>query len=437
MMHPEGFGELMLLPQAVKLYRNRYLHALRHSFFSVLPFLLAVSVLDILDKNVISPSGPFMASDGLNMGFWLTGGLTGEAYKQHYLIELFERFQIVVKLGYGTVSVIIAAQFAGRLADLWNVSKEMTIVTAVITYFMLSPLTSDESGLVWVFLNNRSFFTAFFSAFVSAGLLAYFLRVKNLKSPKLDYLPDVLAERMTYFLPVMLTLTVTVFLMLALIFLRPYLDTVLTAAMGHAFAQSPFVALLYQLFVWGLWWLGIPGYNFTAVIHDTIFPTTLFGSYAGNAATTIFTDSFFTAGIVHILGLIIAILIFSRHRSWRKAALLGLPFMIFDVEELFVFGLPVILNPIFLIPFLFAPLANTMVGWAAIAWGIVPTFQIFVPPTIPVVVNGIWATHSIMGGVLQIVWIIMDIFIYAPFVITANMFMLSDEAKEAEGGDED
>ena len=103
--------------------------------------------------------------------------------------------------------------------------------------------------------------------------------------------------------------------------------------------------------------------------------------------------------------------------------------MLFNVQEVFIFGLPVILNPIFLIPYILAPMANTFVGYIAISWGIVPIFQVDVPWTMPLFVGAIVGTHSIMGGVLQVVWLIMDIFIYAPFVITSNALELPEEKK--------
>ena len=429
MINPEYFGELMLLPQAVKIYRNKYLRALRHSFFTILPFLLAVSVLDIVDKNIISPEGPVMSTSGLNLGYWLTGGLTGEAYRQHELIRIFGDFQIVVKLGYGTVSIMITAALAERLGVMWDLPRETSIVTAVVCYFMFSPMFSDGHGWVWVYLSSRSFFSALFSAFFATWCLSRFVKINRFTFAPPDYLPEILAERLPYFIPFMLTLSVTVVMVLVLMLLRPHMDSAMASLMGRAVFQSPLFAIFYQFFVWGLWWIGIPGYNFTANFHDTVFPSVVYDA-AANPATVVFTDTFFSAGIIHILGLIIAILTFSRHRTWRKVSLVGLPFILFNVEELFVFGLPIILNPIFVIPFLIAPLANTVVGWAAISWGIVPSFQIFVPPTVPIIFNGVMSTHSVMGGVLQVVWLIMDIFIYAPFIITANMFMLSDEATE-------
>ena len=142
--------------------------------------------------------------------------------------------------------------------------------------------------------------------------------------------------------------------------------------------------------------------------------------------SAIFTTGFFEAGVIHVLGLMIAILVFSQHENWRSISKFGLPAMFFNIQEIFIFGLPVILNPIFLVPYIFAPIANVIVGYIAISWGIVPIFQIDIPWTMPLILSATIGTHSIMGGILQIVWLIMDIFIYAPFVITANSIEMED-----------
>ena len=85
------------------------------------------------------------------------------------------------------------------------------------------------------------------------------------------------------------------------------------------------------------------------------------------------------------------------------------------------------LNPIFLIPYVLAPLANTLAGWLAISWGIVPVFKYVVPWATPMLFSGTIGTGSLMGGVLQVIWLIMDIFIYAPFVIASNLLQENEE----------
>ena len=183
--------------------------------------------------------------------------------------------------------------------------------------------------------------------------------------------------------------------------------------------------MIYQFTVWFLWWLGIPGYAVTSKIMEVGYIPAQLSNQLGETSA-IFTTGFFEAGVIHVMGLIIAILVFSQHENWRSVSKFGLLAMLFNIQEVFIFGLPVILNPIFLVPYILAPLANVVVGYIAISWGIVPIFQVDIPWTMPLFLSATIGTHSIMGGILQIVWLIMDIFIYAPFVITANAIEIEE-----------
>ena len=62
--------------------------------------------------------------------------------------------------------------------------------------------------------------------------------------------------------------------------------------------------------------------------------------------------------------------------------------------------------------------------------GIVPIFKYVVPWTMPLFFGATIGTGSIAGGLLQVVWLLMDICIYAPFVIASNK--IKDEEAEEE-----
>ena len=104
--------------------------------------------------------------------------------------------------------------------------------------------------------------------------------------------------------------------------------------------------------------------------------------------------------------------------------------MLFNIQEPLAFGLPIVLNPLLLIPYILAPLANMVVGWLALSSGLVPIFKYVVPWTMPLFFGGTIGTGSIAGGLLQVVWLVMDVFIYAPFVIMGNR--IKDEEDEGE-----
>lgn len=192
--------------------------------------------------------------------------------------------------------------------------------------------------------------------------------------------------------------------------------------------QQPIFALVYQFVVSVLWWFGFPGYGFVTNIQEIAYLPAQATNQTG-ATSYIFTSGFFDAITLHILALVIAIFVFSNHENWRRVALVSLPCALFNIQDPIMFCLPVILNPVFFLPYIMAPLANTVLGYIAILWGIVPVFSEAIPWTMPVILHGALSTGSFMGGALQVVWLITDIFIYAPFVITANMLEFREEDK--------
>ena len=85
------------------------------------------------------------------------------------------------------------------------------------------------------------------------------------------------------------------------------------------------------------------------------------------------------------------------------------------------------LNPLFLLPYLMAPIANVLIGYLAIDYGVVPLFRYAVESGAPVLLEGILATGDVMGAVLQLVWLSVDIIIYTPFVIVFNLLHEDEE----------
>ena len=87
---------------------------------------------------------------------------------------------------------------------------------------------------------------------------------------------------------------------------------------------------------------------------------------------------------------------------------------------IFIFGLPLVLNPIFFVPFILTPLLLTVISYAAIAVGLVPHTIALIPWTTPPIIGGFLATASWQGAVLSGVNLIVAIGIYLPFVYLAD-----------------
>ena len=132
------------------------------------------------------------------------------------------------------------------------------------------------------------------------------------------------------------------------------------------------------------------------------------------------------------LSLIIAMLFFCKSKRITELGKLALIPGIFGINEPIIFGLPMVLNPVMVLPFLLIPIFNILVGYTSMAMKLVPiTNGVTIPWTTPPVISGFLATDW-RGAVLQIILIIIGIFLYMPFIKAMDKQYLADEANAVE-----
>lgn len=172
-------------------------------------------------------------------------------------------------------------------------------------------------------------------------------------------------------------------------------------------------AIAILLFVHGMWLVGIHGsYVLGSVIYE---------NFGAISAETVYNKTFqdvfvCMGGTGSVLCLVIAILLFSKKSNVKNMARLSFPTVIFNISEIIAFGLPVILNPIFVIPYLLVPVVICVISYAAVAIGMVPHVVSEVEWTTPILLSGYLATGSIAGSILQAVCLAVGVFIYLPFL---------------------
>lgn len=163
-----------------------------------------------------------------------------------------------------------------------------------------------------------------------------------------------------------------------------------------------------------LWFFGLHGANVLYVIEGGEV-LELNWSY-GLSHKEIFDVFVIFGGSGATLGLVLVLLGFSRDRHMRRTAQLALPFSLFNINELVIYGLPIIFNRYLLLPFVGVPLLNS-----AIAFKVLPLLHL-----IPVNIQIPWSTpiffnsYILYGGdwrpvLLQLVLLIINALIYLPF----------------------
>ncbi|MDR2602084.1 MAG: PTS transporter subunit EIIC [Spirochaetaceae bacterium] len=443
--------EQMLMPLANVVSSNRYLLCMRDSFSTLVTFIIVGSLFGILNWVVFEPFGTILGDGGLNLGKFFSGGLAGDAYAASAFVDVCRKIQglcgAVVNVTFGIFSLLLSFVFGYRLAKMWK-STEPLLPAAVslASYLLVTPHS------IKTFVQNPS--GAFESASVAGFPMSYFgssavltsiivttfvtwMFVKLTKTPKLtiklpDSVPGAVSKSFAVVIPAIITLFVVTFIQSFLTWIgKPAINDVLYGILQAPlmnFSQGLGFALAYQFLAWFFWWFGIHGHNVTAVIQNMVYLPAQLANQTGEAAY-IFTNGFFEATLGYMIALPIAIFIVSKRDDWKAVSKLGMPAMLFNIQEPLAFGIPIVLNPLLLIPYVISPLLNTVIGFLLISGGIMPVFKYVVPWTMPQFFGGIIGTGSIMGGLYQLLCVAIDVLIFIPFVKAANA--TAEKEKEA------
>ncbi|KXU01288.1 PTS system, cellobiose-specific IIC component [Streptococcus constellatus] len=121
------------------------------------------------------------------------------------------------------------------------------------------------------------------------------------------------------------------------------------------------------------------------------------------------------------LAVVIIMAFILKKKMHKDVGRLALGAGLFNVNEPVIFGLPIVLNATILIPWVLAPIVVTAFNYIVMAVGIVPApTGVAVPWTVLVFFSGMLATNSILGGVLQLVDMVIVGFIWYPFLRTLD-----------------
>ena len=202
--------------------------------------------------------------------------------------------------------------------------------------------------------------------------------------------------------------------------------------------------LMYQTVLGLLGSIGINGHNLLFAIKQQIFAATeanMMAWQAGDAPLNVISQGFYDAfmsmgGSGNSISLLLCVLMFARERNHLMLALAAMPLVIFNINEVLLFGLPIIFNPILIVPFVLVPLVSFVVTYSCISFGLVPPVENIVNWMTPPIFSGYMAMgNQIEGSILQALIIVLGVFIYRPFYLAyAGKFSAQFRANTAYTG---
>ncbi|MDE1513676.1 EAL domain-containing protein [Vibrio sp. dsl-7] len=374
--------------------RNNVTHALSNSLRSYLTDLTALALLLL----------PLTLLNGLILLAGHILNLFGHTLTQ----SLFDVSNIIINL-YPTAFCLIIGYYLSLKV---NVSSATFILLCLIMFYFLSIETGSLSN---TFQLPNSPILALLSALMTLIYYAIF-PIRLLVPQTLDFPLQLLKH----------VLHVALFMLLALVI--AHLITISSFSLDEL-SLNPMTltgGLIYQTILGLLGAIGINGHNMLFSIKQNIFSITqanLSNWQAGTEPLNVISQGFYDAflsmgGAGNSISLLICILLFSQSRHHFLLALAATPLVIFNINEVLLFGLPIIFNPLLIIPFITVPLVSFFIAYLAIASSLVTPIEQIVNWMTPPLISGYIATGNQFSGVLlQLVIIVVGVLIYRPFYL--------------------
>lgn len=426
--------ESIFIPLAEKIGKNKYLTSIRDGFLLTTPLLIIGSFFLLIANFPIVGWTEFWAR------FF---GENWTAYMAKPTNATFDIMAILAVIG-------IAYSFAREL----KVDKLSGAAVALVSWFILMPYkvsdgTTTLSGIPLDWIGSKGIFIGIITTFVSIHIYAWVIKKGwIIKMPK--GVPPAVSQSFAALLPSAVVLTIF-FLINSLLALTPYNNAF---EFIFRFLQQPLlvlgntlgaviVAMGFQHF---FWFFGINGGSIVGSIMQPILtPLSIENLAAYQAGSTIpnvinqqFYDLFTTfGGAGSTLSMLIAMIILCKSKRIKNLSKISVVPALFGINEPVVFGLPIVLNPTILIPFLLTPLVNIVISYFSMVSGLVPfTSGISIPWTTPVIVSG-FLTTGWRGALLQLILVIIGVFIYMPFVKMMDKQYQNEELKADDSSDDD
>lgn len=247
-------------------------------------------------------------------------------------------------------------------------------------------------------------------------LTAYLLRAlvswKWLTLVKGKVLSHYLKQHLNFFFPVIICFLTLLFIVAeASILLEWILSPFIEALQNASLSIQLFMRILLTHVIWSFGVHGDNAYLLLIGVDNGLMEV------VPNLTASQFMDVFILyGGSGATLSLIIAIFIGAKDSATRHIAKIATPFAIFNINEVLIYGLPIIFNPRLLLPFILLPLINFILAYSAISAGIISFDGHSFPWITPPLLNAYIASGHIAPVLFQLVLIGIGVMIYLPFV---------------------
>lgn len=423
--------ERYLVPPLGGLASNIYLQAIRDAFIIfTLPLIIAGSLFLI----IANPPLPILAT----------------------LLQPYHNAILVpFELSFGLMALFLAFGVAYSLAQYRRTEPVQPGVLAMVLFLVASmpvrDLTTMTFGEVLPYLGGQGLLVAILIGILSTEVMRLFRGSRfTIQLPKT--VPPNVKRAFEALIPT--------FLLLTLVWgIAWFVSSHTFVGTDHQVHQFTLPILLMQLFqplvlvqdsypaalleiilMMLLWSVGIHGMNVVTAIALPFWLSTLTANVTADV-TNMHTHGIVTEPFFHIFAHLggsgatwplVIYMLRSRSAQLRTVGKVALGPAIFNINEPVTFGVPMVLNPIMMIPFVGVPVIIVTINYIVFALGFVHVPIVMQPFTVPIGVSGFIATNDIRGSLLQFFDLAVSAVIYYPFFKAWERVLIAREEANAQ-----
>ncbi|HDY8070137.1 TPA: PTS sugar transporter subunit IIC/EAL domain-containing protein [Vibrio vulnificus] len=357
-----------------------------------------------------------------SMGEFVGGGRSGwinALYDVHNAIASFFPYLMTA-----TISYVLAMQ--------WKLARPPMALLSIIFLLIVGHVVPADDTLKMFHI-----VIAIVTPLYAIPILAHLLHVPQLRITNSDSGGKLVKESLNLVLPALLTAFIVVVINYLIFSMISFGDGLKLVQLDYANEPYEF-GITFAAMNSLLWFLGVHGYYALLPLVELLqqasslnYSTFVAGGEGHYAMNLSMMGTFvFIGGSGATLSLVVAMLLFAKQKSLKLIAIASIPIGLINVNEILLFGLPIILNPRMFLPFFLTPAVHVVTTLLAIEIGVINVPSASVPFNAPIIINAWLATSGDWGGVLlQLFNIAVGVVIYYPSVRNLNRLYSNREIK--------
>ncbi len=417
--------EKVLTPFGAKLQNVMFMQAISESLQATLPILIVGSFTTLIASLDIGPWQNIVQSIP-------------------DLVSVCQKITMFTSSGYTLLMLIALAYLYCRKIEL----KEYISCTALTAaaFLILSEVT--DGNVAASALGMKGMILALFIGILVPGSVKFLLD-KNIKIHMPDSVPKFVEEGFSILLPAVIVCAAAgaidyFFTMLGYTSFQTFFYSAIqipVQGIGLSFGGFVFISCLGALVMWP----GLHASTISAFIQPLALAASAANLEAWNAGETLphiieysFMQSGKFGGGANLLLPCIIALIFCKSKQLKSVAKLGIVPAVFCIGEPILFGFPMMLNPMMVIPMILSTITTYAIYYISIVSGIVGQFTgVVLPWTTPPVLNAVLSSSTpVQAVIMQLAAMAVGILVYYPFVKVYDNQLVKKEAQSELSGAE-